>query len=489
MESIDKKELQGILVRGYKDLPAACYLLLQVKSPAAAKSWIAGHLHEFTPGNIRSHDVALNIAFTKEGLTALGLGTDSLATFPFEFQDGMDTPHKQRLLGDYGKSDPANWEWGTKTKAPIHVLLLLYASDNARLAQHYTTLHHTPAFEEIAKLDTKEITARKEHFGFHDGISQPAIKGLGKEEEPAENTVAPGEFILGYRNEYGQFTDSPTVPLASDRSNLLPAATPNTIGNTPAPATGTPAPASPMKDLGQHGTYLVFRQLEQDVRKFWDFMEDKTRNSDGTCNPGQMIGLASKIVGRWPSGTSLELSPDKDNPAEDNKNKFNYIPADKEGMVCPFGAHVRRTNPRDSINRGDSTSVEVSKKHRILRRGRSYGTPLAASMEPEDIIHCKDNGGTRGLYFICLNTDLGRQFEFIQNFWINNPKFDGLYDERDPLIGNHSNPYEEKRTGTVGIPGDKLRQRFTDLPEFITVKGGAYFFLPGIKALQYLSQL
>src|ERR1700744_1686696 len=123
MEPIDKKELQGILVRGYKHLPAACYLLLQVRSAATAKAWIAAHLHEFTPGDIRAHEVALNIAFTKEGLTALGLGDDSLATFPFEFQDGMATPHKQRLLGDYGNSDPSNWEWGTKTKAPIHVLL------------------------------------------------------------------------------------------------------------------------------------------------------------------------------------------------------------------------------------------------------------------------------------------------------------------------------------------------------------------------------
>jgi Dyp-type peroxidase family len=482
MEVIKKEELQGILVRGYSHLPAACYLLLKVKSPKAVKAWISANGHEFTAGDNRGHESALNIAFTKEGLTTLGLGDDSMATFPFEFQDGMDTPHKQSLLGDYGNSDPANWSWGGKNNQPIHVLLLLYATNNATLARQYTALRSQwtdDPFEEIAKLDTKEITARKEHFGFHDGISQPAIKGLGREQEPAENTVAAGEFILGYPNEYGQFTSSPTVSPASDRSNLL----------SPARTSAAAAGAPQLKDLGRHGSYLVFRQLEQDVRKFWDFMEDKTRNGDGSCNPAEMIALASKTVGRWPSGTSLELSPEKDEPNKDNKNNFNYIPHDKEGLVCPFGAHVRRTNPRDSINRGDSTSVEVSKKHRILRRGRSYGAPLAASMQPEDIIQCKDDGSTRGLYFICLNADLGRQFEFIQNFWINNPKFDGLYDERDPITGNHSNPQENRHTGTVGIPRDKLRQRFTDLPEFVTLKGGSYFFLPGMKALQYISSL
>jgi Dyp-type peroxidase family len=488
MESIDKKELQGILVRGYSKLQAACYLLLQVRSAPAAKAWLAGHLHLVTPGHSKDHTVALNIAFTIRGLQLFGLDEGSVATFPFEFQDGIDTPHKQRLLGDYGKSDPANWNWGGKKNKPIHVLLMLYATDCATLANHYASISSQwkeDAFEEIAKLDTKEITARKEHFGFHDGISQPAIAGLGRTGEPSANTVAAGEFILGYKNEYGQFTASPAVPAASDKKALLSPSRPD----APLNAASSASSNAYAKDLGQNGSFLVFRQMEQNVRKFWDFMEDKTRNEDGSCDPQEMIRLASKTVGRWPSGTSLELSPDKDNPDYEKKNDFDYIPKDKEGLVCPFGAHVRRTNPRDSINRGDANSVAVSKKHRILRRGRSYGAPLAPSMSPEDILKSKDDGAERGLYFICLNADLGRQFEFIQNFWINNPKFDGLYDERDPLTGNHSNPQEQRTTGTFAIPQEEMRQRFTDLPEFVTIKGGAYFFLPGMRALEYISSL
>jgi deferrochelatase/peroxidase EfeB len=339
------------------------------------------------------------------------------------------------------------------------------------------------------------ITERKEHFGFHDGISQPAIIGLGRDNEPAENKIAPGEFILGYKNEYGQFTASPTVLATTDRTGLLPPArdvilsgdgplTPTRDG-TPS-QDGTPSrDGRTQKDLGQHGSFLVFRQLEQDVRKFWDFMEakagdhshpgrpadhthpadpgtaihpaDSAHPNDSThpADPTDMIRLASKIVGRWPSGTPLELSPEKDKPDLDDKNRFNYIPADKDGLICPFGSHVRRTNPRDSINRGDSTSIEVSKKHRLLRRGRSYGTPLAASMKPEDILRGKDDGSARGLHFICLNADLGRQFEFIQNFWINNPKFDGLYDEKGPPYRELSRPPKPKDHRHLRHPGGK----------------------------------
>jgi Dyp-type peroxidase family len=499
MEEIDKKELQGLLVRGYSYFPAACYLLLKIKSARAAKDWLSTGFHQFTAGSDRRPETALNIAFTWQGLRALGLSEDSLATFPFEFQDGMATPHKQFLFGDYGSSDPARWTWGGKNNEPIDVLLLLYAPDNSKLDKQYITIRSQwtdDPFEEIKRLDTKEITARKEHFGFHDGISQPAIIGLGRDNEPAENKIAPGEFILGYKNEYGQLTAAPTVLATTDRTGLLPPAIENLL---PLSRDG-----GTQKDLGQNGSFLVFRQLEQDVRKFWDFMEaaagnparpgDSANPNDSgaparPADPTDMIRLASKIVGRWPSGTALELSPEKDKPDLDDKNRFNYIPADKDGLICPFGAHVRRTNPRDSINRGDSTSIEVSKKHRLLRRGRSYGTPLAASMKPEDILRGRDDGSARGLHFICLNADLGRQFEFIQNFWINNPKFDGLYDEKDPLTGNYHDPQAQKSTGTFGIPRERLRERFTDLPEFVTVKGGAYFFLPGIRALQYLSSL
>ena len=133
--------------------------------------------------------------------------------------------------------------------------------------------------------------------------------------------------------------------------------------------------------------------------------------------------------------------------------------------------------------------MKVANKHRILRRGRSYGQPVTEQMNPNDILKVKDIHGERGLHFICFNADLGRQFEFIQNAWVNNEKFNGLHDERDPIIGNHHHPSDTKTTGTFAIPDKNLRKRFTDVPEFVTVKGGSYFFMPGIKALKYLAWL
>ena len=134
-------------------------------------------------------------------------------------------------------------------------------------------------------------------------------------------------------------------------------------------------------------------------------------------------------------------------------------------------------------------SVEIANKHRILRRGRSYGKPVCKSLNPVDILSSEDFEGERGLHFICFNTDISRQFEFIQNAWVNNPKLSNLYNERDPIIGNNHHPEDENKTGVFSMPMSGLRKRYTDVPEFVTVKGGAYFFMPGLKALTYLSSI
>jgi Dyp-type peroxidase family len=475
MEAIEKEDLQGIIIRGYASLTDARFLLLKFKSVAQVNVWLSQQLSIITTGHQKPTETATNIAFTYEGLQALGLDEDAMNTFAIEFSDGMASPHRQMLLGDYGTSSPQNWRWGGPGNDIVHVMLLLYADNLEHLNAHHTSVINSwpeDAFEIIQVLDTTEIIERKEHFGFRDGIAQPTINGLDRK-DTADNTVATGEFVLGYKNEYDQLTDCPTVKASEDKYNLLPSMQ-NDMG---------------LKNFGKNGSFIVMRQLEQDVKGFWSYMESKTLKEDGTCDVQQMIRLASKFLGRWPGGAPLTVCPMHDDPAYEEFNDFKFIADDKDGMKCPVGAHIRRSNPRDSINEGDPTSIKVSNKHRILRRGRSYGAPLALSMKPEDIIKAKDSGGERGLYFICLNADIGRQFEFVQNFWINNPKFEGLYQDRDPLTGNHSNPQETSNTGTFRIPEASLRKRFDDIPQFITVKGGAYFFLPGMKALKYLSSL
>lgn len=474
MEQVEKKDIQGIIVRGYAELPAACFLLVKITDNIKAKLWLKENILNITTGDQKPMVNAMNIAFTFNGLKTLGLEKNSADTFPMEFEDGMTSRHRQEMLGDYGTSDPENWLWGGKKNDNVDLLLLLYAKDVAELNNQFEKINPQLAaggLSLIRKLETTNLTERKEHFGFHDGISQPTIRGLGRDDIP-ENTVSAGEFILGYKNEYNQFADCPLANSALDKDNHLPS-----YENTG------------MKNLGKNGTYLVFRQLEQNVEAFWKYMDSKTADADGTCNPEKMIWLASKAVGRWPSGAPLILSPDKDDKSLGDSNDFLFKETDLEGMKCPFGAHIRRSNPRDVIDRGSERSISIANKHRILRRGRVYGNPVAATMNPEDILKEKNISGERGLYFICLNTDFNRQFEFVQNFWINNPKFDGLYDERDPVTGNHSNTYENKRTGTFSVPGNSIRNRYNDVKEFVTVKGGGYFFLPGIQALHFFATM
>ena len=470
-EQLELHDIQGIIIRGYSKLPAAHFLLLSVKESAGARQWLSLIQKDITPGDQRPEESATQIAFTFEGLKALGLQQNVMNSFPLEFEDGMTTPHKQFFLGDFAASAPERWEWGGPHTPAVHILLMLYAKDAGLLEANLNAIRGNfdrLGIQEVRLLETTVLYERKEHFGFHDGISQPTIKGLRRSDND-ENCIAAGEFILGYKNEYGQFTPGPAVPAPVDAGNWLP-----------------PLPQTAAHDLGANGSYIAFRQLKQDVPLFWDFMARATQLTDGSWDEAAMIKLASQMVGRWPDGTPLVLSPEKDGGTPE-ANAFDYRRSDPDGLKCPFAAHIRRSNPKDSLDTDRATSIAIAKKHRILRRGRSYGPPLTTQLKPLDCLHAPATTVERGLHFMSINADIGRQFEFLQNGWVYNQKFNGLYEERDPLIANHHNPQDEKNTGTFRIPREGLRTRITDLPEFVQVKGAAYFFIPGLRALSFLA--
>ncbi len=474
MVQLETEDIQGIILRGYPALEAANYLLLKINNNAGAKQWLKVITGRITPGHIRPQHTAVQIAFTFEGLKQLGLKRETLDTFPLELEDGMTTPHKQLFLGDFGNNDPDKWEWGGRNNDVVHILVMLYAIDPAAMDNLYGEMKkqfEEHGLTEIKRLDTSVLSQRKEHFGFRDGIAQPTIEGLERKDSP-ENTVAAGEFILGYKNSYGQYTDIPWIPDETNAVKTLPASvvTPGTL------------------DLGRNGSYLIFRQLKQDVLLFWNYMNEATA-VDGTSKNNDMIRLASKMVGRWPSGAPVTVCPEMDNTDMKDKDDFGYHQSDHEGLKCPVGSHVRRTNPRDTLDMDKDASVHIVNKHRLLRRGRSYGKPVCESLAPEDMLKVQHAEGERGLHFICFNADISRQFEFVQNAWVNNPKFANFYDERDPVIGNHNNPYDKKKLGTFSLPQNGLRKRYNNIPEFVTTTGGAYFFMPGIKALHYLSSI
>jgi len=456
-------DIQGLFARGYGDLRAAAFLLLGIDDPSRARGWLGGIAGAVTGAEARPEGHAINLAFTSTGLERIGVPTEALAMFSNEFVTGMTTPHRQRILGDLGENAPERWEWGGPSGPQVDVALLLYATDDAALQRLEE--------EQMGRLTAGGLALRHrlgtsdlddfEPFGFRDGISQPLVEGLSKK-GPAERTVRAGEFVLGYPNEYGLYTDRPLLDPTQDPGKMLP----------------RDPEGSGRADLGRNGSYLVVRQLRQDVPGFWRYVDDATRAQNGSSDPQARVRLAAKMVGRWPSGAPLALAPDADDPSLSDANEFAYHELDPRGARCPVGAHIRRSHPRDSLDPrpGTNDSWEINRRHRILRRGREYGTSLTI----EEAL--AGDTGERGLNFMCLNANIQRQFEFINHTWLNNPKFDRLYDDADPVTAP-SAPFG----GTFTIPTDGVRERVTNVPRFVSVKGGAYFFLPGLAALRYLA--
>jgi Dyp-type peroxidase family len=367
----------------------------------------------------------------------------------------MTNANRSRFLGDVGESDPRCWAWGGPDGPPADGLLLLYAANPGLLERQQAELRRQFANNGITEATELPVRERgdTEPFGFHDGISQPVIDGLPKAAN-SQRTVPAGEFVLGYPNARGQLTDRPLMPAADDPTRLL----------LPDPA------GSGAVDFGRNGTYLVFRQLEQDVDGFWRYVDEAASQAGGAGDAAYRTALAAKMIGRWPSGAPLVKAPDHDIPALSDDNDFAYR-GDPLGLACPVGAHIRRANPRDSLAAGPAASLDTSDLHRLLRRGRSYGPDAAA------------NGDGTGLHFICLAANLARQFEFVQHTWLNSATFNGLYDDADPVTGNH-----RPTGGTFTVPARPVRRRHRGLPQFVRTRGGAYFFLPGISALRYLAQ-
>ena len=472
MAELESQDIQGLVISGYGHLPCATYVLLRVTDGAAARRWLAQIVGEVTTADGKQERASVNVAFTREGLEHLGLDADAIQTFSRAFFEGMATEHRSRILGDAKEDEPAKWNWGgaDKTKA-VDILLLLFAVDEAEL-----DLLLARQRERFAQSGIAELTAlgagrqpdSHEHFGFADGMGQPAIEDSPQAKKAAaRNLLKAGEILMGQTNAYDKPADSPLVDAARDPQRLLPDA-PQVPGRA--------GEKSAMRDLGRNGTYLVFRQLAQHVGDLYHFLDEATRTPDGQLDENASNRLAAKFVGRWPSGAPLVLTPDKDDPTLADADDFGYYDRDPRGFACPLGSHIRRSNPRDSLGPNPTKALESANTHRILRRGRSYGHRLA---NPR-----LDDGAERGLHFICLNSDIERQFEFVQQTWINNPVFGGLNGEVDPLVG-----YVDKGDAIMTVPADPLRTRVHNIRRFVTVKGGAYFFLPSIRALRYLASL
>jgi Dyp-type peroxidase family len=455
MTEIDVSDIQGFAIRGY-NFPYARYLLLELGEPKAARVWLKELLKVITTGErwdiSKKPITTVNIAFTHRGLVKLDLPLASLLSFPLEFQQGMKA--RNQILGDQGKNGPEHWDqvWH---RGEVHAWLAVNGRDPAALNQRCREMIDLFVGTGGASLlETQDAGAiaidgqvtPKEHFGYTDGFGNPDFRGVERDSIPGQGKLSPhggweplatGEFLLGYPDEAGELPVAPIPHL-----------------------------------LGRNGTFMVYRKLHQNVASFRAYLDQK-----GAQYAGNKEKLAAKFVGRWRDGTPLELSPDyADQEIVNNKQQntnFTYA-ADAAGVRCPLGAHIRRTNPRDAFGFNGG----LVNRRRIMRRGLPYGEYVPEGQPVND-------SDDRGIIFMALNASIFRQFEFVQQQWIEYGNDARQGNDKDFLLGNHCGQGRFVIQGTT----DPKNPPFLcgGLPNFVELRGGDYFFMPSLTALDMMA--
>jgi Dyp-type peroxidase family len=454
----------------------------------------------------------------KEGTVLVGLALSSSCLLrlvpssgliPSEaFHSGM--VKRSALLGDStdpnNEGYPENWFVG-KPGFELDALIIIAGDHRHAVSDRAHALHAAleAAGADVLYREEGNVLPGKqrghEHFGFDDGVSQPGIRGISdatgeyiteRHIDPAEipeallygypgqDLVWPGEFVLGYPR--------------SGPDPLLP---------------GLPDPLLPL--WTRNGSFLVFRRLRQDVPLFWQTMR---RKAEGLAKlPGfthmDQRRLASLLVGRWPSGAPVNRSPGEDNPAPMANNNFIFdsdtpslklkgggtapypslsAKADPVGATCPWAAHIRKLNTRDSAS--DMGGRESTFNRRLLRVGIPFGESLyKPEFDPEALNGEMDKWlkkedpekGNRGLLFLSIQASIEDQFEFLMSRWVNDAARPKLPGGNDMLIGQ--NAAGGIRKCALFGSGQELQEIQTDR-QWVIPTGGGYFFMPSISALR-----
>lgn len=523
--NIDLNDVQGNIVKGYGHYgyPKARYIFYQINNELAGREFVKDINPLITTGipweltaesgiDNTPPRVTTNIAFTYSGLKMLGVPQKSLQSFPEDFAMGM----KQRkdILGDNDSSASANWDTIWQNEA-VHIWISINGKNEKDIETRYQQifdfvkksnkgikqlLGHRGSngktdlpYQSASVIYKNNVPQASEHFGYRDGISDPYFAGSsgnpnrviggGKPTrgdpatrdgwEPLEN----GEFILGHRDESSETPVAPLPPL-----------------------------------LAFNGTFMVYRKLHENVGSFSRYLNDT-----GKKYPGGKEMLAAKFSGRWrTSGAPItqfpteadakafdeklnlaetKLHDEQPNPSKETVAKytalrqqlvaFNYN-HDLNGARCPMGAHVRRINPRGALEEGEDTAYNTPgaliNRRRILRRGLPYGEVKDGSRDD----------GDHGIIFIAINSSISRQFEFVQQQWINYGNDFKLANDKDPLLGNHAKDAEGKPNGHMLLEsdpeGDKPPFLCSGIPRFVETRGGDYFFIPSLTALHMLAE-
>ena len=579
--ALQTDKIQSFVFGGSKNLTHGACLVIEPNPKVDAtkvdedfSDFISKIQEKVTFGQTKPENEALYFAISQPGLDCLNINKSRYDShvwqgdkiidentkpnwFSSAFASGMGHPTRKRALGDTHQ----DYEWGDAKHNTLGVLLLYINPKKGKTLEEMEDdiegLANTGlCFKSIKFSPLAGQGFNAEPFGFADGVSNPIIKGTphAARNPDSIHAINPGEFILGYRNNRGYFPTSPQLPTKEDIDRILPAIPNAQPQKYPSFDNNS---SDNLRDLGRNGTYLVIRQLEQNVPKFKQnslneadsiakkFSSDKqTTTAEIMAFKNTMIGklgarklktychynpkdhsafetfikteidrvktnqlakvLEAKMMGRWQDGQSLTtrrfhlneatfskwldldkitfgpkcefiLAPSENRSLDmaflEKDNEYLFGRDDPQGYACPFGSHVRRSNPRDSLHPGSERELGVSNRHRVLRRGRSYYTD---GNNPEDV--------KTGTFFMCLNSDIVRQFEFVQQTWTNARNFHGLRDEYDPM----ANKDGEKFDFTIQCPGANQKMSISN---FVTMQGGGYFFMPSKDALEYFARL
>jgi Dyp-type peroxidase family len=454
MAKLNAADIQGFAMRGYT-FPVARFVFLEIVDAPSGQALLRRVLDQVTTAerwDVKP-DSTLNIAFTYQGLVRLGLPDATLLSFPVEFVQGMKA--RAEVLEDTGVSAPEKWEPAWRTGG-VHAWVGIYAESPEVLQRRCKILDDLLAETGGAHvLHTQDASllsdgggkyCAKEHFGYTDGFGNPDFDGADRKSQPGQGKLtadgqwaplATGEFLLGYADEAGELPVAPVPHL-----------------------------------LAKNGTFMVYRKLHQNVATFREYLDEH-----GSKYAGGKEKLAAKFVGRWPDGTPLELSPERPDPSLVNdparNTKFTYG-SDPEGTRCPIGSHIRRAHPRDAFG----FNGQLVNRRRIMRRGLPYGR-YAQPGEPVT------DAEEHGVIFMVLNASIFRQFEFVQQQWIQYGNDSHQGTDRDLLLGKHDHG------GRFMIQGDtdpaNPPYMCTGLRNFVELRGGEYFFMPSLTALALIA--
>jgi Dyp-type peroxidase family len=436
--TLELDDIQHPVLRPRPTPYAGAYILLRIDDRRAGREGLrrlAPLLNSAADMPDPNHHGAAAVALSFQGLKALGVPADTLASFPKEFQQGMAA--RADDLGDTGESAPEHWE-SPLGSPEVHVAIFALAPDLAQLepilAEANEALRELPGVTPIWRQDTYLDRRVRTSLGFKDGISNPDIEGSGNPvTNPHEAPFKAGEFVLGYLDGTGALPEMPRPEI-----------------------------------LGRNGTFVAIRKLQTRVAAFRQYVRAHAQS------PEDEELLAAKFVGRWPSGAPLALAPERDDPElgadPARNNAFMYAADDPRGLKCPLQSHIRRTYARDA------NIIGVARMHRIIRRSTSYGPML-----PDGVL--EDDGADRGIVYVSIGSHLDRQFEFVRTQLIIDGTFIGTPELTDPLVGPHG------KHGEFRIPQQPIRRRLTGLPQFVVVRGGEYFFMPGLRALRWVADL